>query len=239
MVARPQARLLVASSDGRGFVTPGEATLAETRKGKQLVNLRPGARVAVVREIPTARTRSRPSARTAKCWCSPGRAPGAGPRARRDVAALSRWRTVRCHCLPLRRRFELGIGRRQRPGAHRNRPDAVARGARGGWADAAAGLPENQPFWMKALRSRSPLTILHQLFTGPIIPGINFVDVGRRTCRLQQNGCRKPPRHRRRTIPSAQPHLATADDAALLGALPIAAAVIAQRDDGGIQVAGP
>jgi len=43
-------------------------------------------------------------------------------------------------------------------------------------------------------------------------------------------------RHRRRANPSAQPHLATADDAALLGALPIAAAVIAQRDDGGIQV---
>ena len=52
MVARPQARLLVASSDGRGFVTPGEAVLAETRKGKQLVNLRAGAKVAVVREIP-------------------------------------------------------------------------------------------------------------------------------------------------------------------------------------------
>jgi len=52
MVARPHARLLVASSDGRGFVTPGEATLAETRKGKQLVNLRPGARVAVVRDVP-------------------------------------------------------------------------------------------------------------------------------------------------------------------------------------------
>jgi topoisomerase-4 subunit A len=52
MVARPKARLLVASSDGRGFVTSGEAVLAETRKGKQLVNLRPGAKVAVVREIP-------------------------------------------------------------------------------------------------------------------------------------------------------------------------------------------
>ncbi|MGI8611806.1 MAG: DNA topoisomerase IV subunit A, partial [Sphingomicrobium sp.] len=51
-IAQPQARLLVASSDGRGFVTPGEAVLAETRKGKQLVNLRPGAKVAVVREIP-------------------------------------------------------------------------------------------------------------------------------------------------------------------------------------------
>ncbi|HVM38970.1 MAG TPA: DNA topoisomerase IV subunit A [Sphingomicrobium sp.] len=52
MVIRPGMKLLVASSDGRGFVTSGEATLAETRKGKQLVNLRPGARVAVVREVP-------------------------------------------------------------------------------------------------------------------------------------------------------------------------------------------
>ncbi len=42
--------------------------------------------------------------------------------------------------------------------------------------------------------------------------------------------------HRRRTTPRAQPHLATADDAALLGALPIAAAVITQGADGGIRV---
>src|SRR6266567_2668429 len=52
LVVRPEMKLLVASSDGRGFVTSGEAILAETRKGKQLVNLRPGARVAVVRAIP-------------------------------------------------------------------------------------------------------------------------------------------------------------------------------------------
>jgi topoisomerase-4 subunit A len=52
LVVRPGLKLLTASSDGRGFVTSGEATLAETRKGKQLVNLRPGARVAVVRAIP-------------------------------------------------------------------------------------------------------------------------------------------------------------------------------------------
>jgi topoisomerase-4 subunit A len=51
MVARSDARLLIASSDGRGFITAGESTLAETRKGKQLVNLRPGAKVAVVREL--------------------------------------------------------------------------------------------------------------------------------------------------------------------------------------------
>jgi topoisomerase-4 subunit A len=44
-------KLLVAASDGRGFVTSGEACIAETRKGKQLVNLRPGAGVAIVRRI--------------------------------------------------------------------------------------------------------------------------------------------------------------------------------------------
>ena len=51
LVVRPDMKLLVASSDGKGFVTSGDATLAETRKGKQLVNVRTGARVAVVRPI--------------------------------------------------------------------------------------------------------------------------------------------------------------------------------------------
>ena len=51
MPMKPDTRLLVASNDGRGFVTTGEAVLAETRKGKQLVNLRPGARVAIVKPI--------------------------------------------------------------------------------------------------------------------------------------------------------------------------------------------
>jgi topoisomerase-4 subunit A len=51
MVVRPETRLLVAASDGRGFVTSGEAVLAETRKGKQLVNLRPSAKLAVFRRI--------------------------------------------------------------------------------------------------------------------------------------------------------------------------------------------
>jgi topoisomerase-4 subunit A len=51
LVTRPEMKLLIASSDGKGFVTTGEATVAETRKGKQLVNVRAGARVAVVRPI--------------------------------------------------------------------------------------------------------------------------------------------------------------------------------------------
>jgi topoisomerase-4 subunit A len=52
LVVRPDLKLLVASSDGKGFLTSGEATLAETRKGKQLVNLRSGAKVARVRAVP-------------------------------------------------------------------------------------------------------------------------------------------------------------------------------------------
>jgi len=50
-VIAPSTKLLLASSDGRGFVATGEATLAETRKGKQLVNLRTGAKLSVVRRI--------------------------------------------------------------------------------------------------------------------------------------------------------------------------------------------
>ena len=52
MVVKPATRLITASSDGRGFVTTGEATLAETRKGKQLVNLRPKAKVALLKRVP-------------------------------------------------------------------------------------------------------------------------------------------------------------------------------------------
>jgi topoisomerase-4 subunit A len=52
LVVKPGMKLLAASSDGKGFVASGEATIAETRKGKQLVNLRQGAKVAVVRPIP-------------------------------------------------------------------------------------------------------------------------------------------------------------------------------------------
>jgi topoisomerase-4 subunit A len=44
-------KLLVASSDGRGFVTPASAAIAETRKGKQVVNRRPGAKLKAVRPI--------------------------------------------------------------------------------------------------------------------------------------------------------------------------------------------
>jgi topoisomerase IV subunit A len=47
-------KLLLASSDGRGFVTTSAGAIAETRKGKQVVNLRAGARLKVVRPMKAA-----------------------------------------------------------------------------------------------------------------------------------------------------------------------------------------
>jgi topoisomerase IV subunit A len=45
------SKLLLASSDGRGFVASAAGAIAETRKGKQLVNLRPGAKLAVIQTL--------------------------------------------------------------------------------------------------------------------------------------------------------------------------------------------
>jgi topoisomerase-4 subunit A len=46
--AQADQRLLLGSSDGRGFITRAGDILAETRKGRQVVNLKPGAKLKVV-----------------------------------------------------------------------------------------------------------------------------------------------------------------------------------------------
>lgn len=51
LAARADAKLLLAASDGRGFVAKVADVIAETRKGRQVVNLRSGAKVAVVRPV--------------------------------------------------------------------------------------------------------------------------------------------------------------------------------------------
>ena len=43
LVHRPGGKLVVAASDGRGFVVPEDAVAAQTRAGKQVLNLAPGA----------------------------------------------------------------------------------------------------------------------------------------------------------------------------------------------------
>ena len=48
------AQVLVASSDGRGFVARLSDIAAETRKGKQVMNLKPGAELRIFRPVPAA-----------------------------------------------------------------------------------------------------------------------------------------------------------------------------------------
>ncbi|MBA3897386.1 MAG: DNA topoisomerase IV subunit A [Sphingomonadaceae bacterium] len=53
LAARPDTRLLLAASDGRGFVVKVADVIAETRKGRQVANVRAGAKLAVVKPIGT------------------------------------------------------------------------------------------------------------------------------------------------------------------------------------------
>ena len=47
-------KLLLATGDGRGFVATASEVVAETRKGRQVVNLRPNSRLRIVRPIDAA-----------------------------------------------------------------------------------------------------------------------------------------------------------------------------------------
>jgi topoisomerase-4 subunit A len=52
LVARPDAKILVAASSGHGFLAAGADLVAETRKGKQVMNLKPGSQMLVARAVP-------------------------------------------------------------------------------------------------------------------------------------------------------------------------------------------
>lgn len=49
---KPKAQLLLASNVGRGFAAEADELLAETRKGRAVMSVKPGVRLTVVREIP-------------------------------------------------------------------------------------------------------------------------------------------------------------------------------------------
>jgi len=51
--AKAGERILLAASDGKGFIAKAEEIVAETRKGRQVVNVRSGAKLSVVRVIGT------------------------------------------------------------------------------------------------------------------------------------------------------------------------------------------
>ncbi|MEJ5975419.1 DNA topoisomerase IV subunit A [Novosphingobium sp. PS1R-30] len=49
---KPKGQLLLASNVGRGFAAEADELLAETRKGRGVMNTKPGVKLALVREIP-------------------------------------------------------------------------------------------------------------------------------------------------------------------------------------------
>ncbi|SIS65757.1 DNA topoisomerase IV subunit A [Phaeovulum vinaykumarii] len=51
VVVRPGQKFLMASSEGDGFIAPAEDLVAQTKAGKQVLNLRGGARTAVCRPV--------------------------------------------------------------------------------------------------------------------------------------------------------------------------------------------
>jgi topoisomerase-4 subunit A len=50
----PAGKLLLAASNGRGFLAEMAELIAETRKGRQVVNLKPGNRLMVIRPVPAS-----------------------------------------------------------------------------------------------------------------------------------------------------------------------------------------
>ncbi|WP_394659025.1 DNA gyrase C-terminal beta-propeller domain-containing protein, partial [uncultured Novosphingobium sp.] len=54
LVHRPKGQLLLASNLGRGFAAETDELLADTRRGKAVMSTKPGVRLALVREIPSA-----------------------------------------------------------------------------------------------------------------------------------------------------------------------------------------
>jgi topoisomerase-4 subunit A len=52
IVYKPKVQLLLASNNGRGFAAEADELLAETRKGRGVMNTKPGVKLAIVREIP-------------------------------------------------------------------------------------------------------------------------------------------------------------------------------------------
>ncbi len=51
MPAKTGMKLLLAASDGRGFIAAVEDITAETRKGRQVVNVRPDAKLTIIRPV--------------------------------------------------------------------------------------------------------------------------------------------------------------------------------------------
>ena len=138
-------KLLLATTDGRGFVTSATGAVAETRKGKQVVNLKPGARLKTVRPIGEGHDYVGVIGENRKLVVYPlaelpemGRGQGSSSSAIATAASPTRPAS-------LRRGLELGRDRRKRPDPVRSRHEPLARPPAARGADAAHGFPKEKP----------------------------------------------------------------------------------------------
>ena len=142
----PGGRLIVASEAGDGFVLPEDEAVAQTRAGRQVLNLKEGVRAAVCRPVhgrPCGGDRQQPQASR----LSARRAAGDGPRQGRAAAALQGQRGQLGDAIT----FDLADGLSWKDPAGRTRTVAgggagrVGRRARQRRADGAARLPAGEP----------------------------------------------------------------------------------------------
>ena len=141
----PGEKMLVATSDGRGFVVGQDEMLSSTRKGRALVNVDAPAQARLV-DPGRRRPCRRRSARTASCWSFP----------LAQVPEMARGKGVRLQRykdggLSDARVFKLADGMTWRDSAGRTftvaqgRSQGLDRQPRRGGPAAAQGLPQEQP----------------------------------------------------------------------------------------------
>ena len=142
LAARAETRLLLAASDGRGFVAKVADVIAETRKGRQVVNLRPGAKLFVVRPIAAGHDSVATIGDNRKLVVFPlNELPEMG---RGQGVTLQRFRDgglADAITLTLAEGLSWAMGGDSGRDADRGRPDAMARSAGCRRAHAAHGLP--------------------------------------------------------------------------------------------------
>jgi topoisomerase-4 subunit A len=143
--APPGTQLLLGATTGHGFAAVTDELLAETRKGRQVVNLKSGAKLLVA-AADRARARPRRGGRRQPQagGVQPRGAAGDGARAGGHAAALPRRRAGRRDHAQARRRAVVGDGRRERARADRKRDSHVEGRPRRRRPPAAAGLPTRQ-----------------------------------------------------------------------------------------------
>ena len=169
--ASADGRLLLASSSGHGFIAQMAEVVAETRKGRNVVNLKTGAQLAVVRADRRRRRQRRGGRRKSQARRVPDRrSAGDGARSGGHAATLPRRRPVRRGQLCLCRRVKLGDGRRYGADADRDRPDPLARRARRGGANAANRFPTEQSLRLTVFSCRRK-SLLYSRPTRPCANG--------------------------------------------------------------------